>query len=270
MRTACIQMRSGVDMAANIKEASALIRKAAGGGAKLIATPEMTHVLQRSSKHLFASIYTQDQDPGVMAFSRLAKELNVHLLIGSLAIKTGSDRAANRSFLFGHDGHIIAHYDKIHLFDVQVSPEEVWKESRIYDAGDRAVMANIPDAKIGMSICYDLRFPNLYRHYAQSGADILMIPAAFTRVTGLAHWHSLLRARAIETGCYVMAPAQGGQHADGRETYGHSLIVNPWGEIIAECPDNEPGIIYAELNMKAVQDVRRKIPAWNHNPVYQT
>ncbi len=262
MRVASIQLRSGTDIDANIRQASELVRKAADDGAELIVTPEMTHILQRSPKRLFANIQPQDNDPGVTTFSQLASELGVHLLIGSLAIKTADERAANRSFLFGPDGKIITTYDKIHLFDVNVSRAETWRESNIYDKGTHAVLADINEFKLGLSICYDLRFPHLYRHYGQSGAHILTIPAAFTRPTGQAHWESLLRARAIETGSYVIAAAQGGEHEDGRATWGHSMIINPWGDIIAHLDHDEPGIISADISIEEVEAVRRKIPAW--------
>ena len=268
MRAACIQLRSGADIATNIQEASNLIRAAAKDGADLIATPEMTHILQRSPKHLFASIKPEDDDLGVKAFSALARKLRVDLLIGSLAIRTGETRAANRSFLFGPDGVIKARYDKIHLFDVQLSRAETWKESNVYDKGSQAILAKAGAATLGLSVCYDLRFPHLYRHYGQAGAHILTIPAAFTRPTGQAHWHTLLRARAIETGSFAMAPAQGGIHEDGRETFGHSVIINPWGEIIAELAHDKPGVLLAELDLSEVDMARQKIPAWNHNPQY--
>lgn len=269
MRIAAIQLRSGTDIAANIATASRLIRQAASEGATFIAAPEMTHLVQRSSSKLFASIYPEDKDPGVKAFGDLAAELGIDLLIGSLAIQTGEQRAANRAILFGPDGQIKARYDKIHLFDVTISETETWKESRVYDAGDKAVMADIGEAQLALSICYDLRFPKLYRHYGQAGAQIIAVPAAFTRPTGKAHWHTLLRARAIETGAFIIAPAQGGDHEDGRSTFGHSLIVDPWGEIIAELGTDEPGILQADINLSAVADARRKIPAWNHEPDFE-
>jgi len=266
MRIAAIQMRSGVDIDANLTAAEALIRRAAYDGAQFIATPEMTHILQRSPKRLFAAVTGEADDVGVKHFSGLAKELNIDLLIGSLAIKTADRRAANRSFLFDGKGHVKARYDKIHLFDVTVSREETWKESNIYDRGDKAVLAVIRGATLGLSICYDLRFPALYRHYGQSGADIVSVPAAFTRPTGEAHWEPLLRARAIETGSFIIAPAQGGTHEDGRATYGHSLIIGPWGDIRAQLDHDEPGYICADIDVSDVQDARRKIPAWNHDP----
>lgn len=270
MKIAAIQMRSGVDIDANLRGAETLIRAAANEGASFITTPEMTHLLQRSPKRLFASITDESHDRGVQHFGALAKELGIDLLIGSLAIQTSENRAANRSFLFGPDGQVKARYDKIHLFDVTVSREETWKESNVYDRGDKVVMADIAGAKLGLSICYDLRFPSLYRHYGQSGADIIAVPAAFTRPTGEAHWASLLRARAIETGSFVIAPAQGGPHEDGRTTFGHSLIIGPWGDIRAHLDNHQPGYICADIDLADVQDARRRIPAWNHNPDYST
>lgn len=270
MKIAAIQMRSGIDINANLEAAETLIRAAANEGASFIATPEMTHILQRSPKRLFASIKGEADDRGVKYFSSLAKELGIDLLIGSLAVKTGEKRAANRSYLFERQGHITARYDKIHLFDVTVSREETWKESNVYDRGDRVVMADIDGAKLGLSICYDLRFPALYRHYGQSGADIIAVPAAFTKPTGEAHWEPLLRARAIETASFIIAPAQGGLHEDGRRTYGHSMIIGPWGDIRAHLDNDGTGYICADIDIKDVQDARRKIPAWNHNPDYRT
>lgn len=268
MRVACIQMRSGVSINANLDAAESLIRQAARDGAVFMATPEMTHLLQRKSDRLFAAIKTETEDVGVARFAALARELGIHLLIGSLAIQTGEKRAANRGLLFAPDGDVKARYDKIHLFDVTVSETETWKESRVYDAGQAGIVADIGATKLGMAICYDLRFPHLFRDYAQAGAEIMTVPAAFTKPTGDAHWSVLLRARAIETGGYVMAPAQGGRHEDGRETYGHSMIVDPWGKVIAELAHDEPGILIADLDLEAVNDARRKIPAWNHNPPF--
>ena len=266
MRVAAIQLRSGTDISDNIEATSALIRQATEKGASFIATPEMTHILQKSAKDLFEAIKPEDQDLGVTAFAALAKELSIDLLIGSMAIKTGENRAANRSFHFGPNGEIKARYDKIHLFDVTISETESWRESNIYDGGQKAVMAQAGPARLGLSICYDLRFAKLYRHYGQSGAHIIAVPAAFTRPTGLAHWHTLLRARAIETGSFIIAPAQGGNHADGRATFGHSLIIGPWGEIIAELDHDHTDILMADLNLADVETARQKIPAWNHDP----
>jgi len=264
LRIAAIQLRSGTDITDNIAATTDLIRRAAAEGATFIATPEMTHILQRSAKQLFSAIYSEDEDPGIRAFGALAAELGIDLLIGSLAIQTGERRAANRSFLFGPKGQIKARYDKIHLFDVTISETETWMESRVYDGGERSVIADLGETKIGLSICYDLRFPKLYRRYGKSGVEIIAVPAAFTKPTGEAHWYTLLRARAIETGAFVIAPAQGGDHADGRATYGHSLIINPWGKIIGELNHDRPDILMADINLSAVKEARRKIPAWNH------
>ncbi len=269
IRIAAIQLRSGVSIEENLVAAEDLIRCAVSDGAEFVATPEMTHILQRSPKGLFSEINEEGLDKGVAHFGALAKKLNIDLLIGSLAIKTGEKRAANRSFLFGKNGIIKARYDKIHLFDVSVSQEDTWKESRIYDRGDRAILADIGGVTLGLSICYDLRFAGLYRDYAQAGADILTVPAAFTRPTGEAHWESLLRARAIETGSFVIAPAQGGRHEDGRSTWGHSIIIGPWGDIRAELEHDEPGYICADIDLNDVKEARRKIPSWNYNSGYK-
>ncbi len=263
-------MRSGVDIDANLKAAETLIRRAADEGATFIATPEMTHILQRSSNRLFEVINEEERDRGIRHFGRLSHDLNIDLLIGSLAVKTGERRAVNRSYLFDPSGAITARYDKIHLFDVTVSKEETWKESRVYDRGDMAVMATIEGAKLGLSVCYDLRFPGLYRYYGQAGADIIAVPAAFTKPTGEAHWEVLLRARAIETGSFVIAPAQGGQHEDGRSTYGHSMIIGPWGGVRAHLYHDAPGILLADIDLKDVAEARSRLPAWNHNPDYIT
>ncbi len=269
MRVAAIQLRSGVDIDANLRAAEALIRAAAGEGASFIATPEMTHILQRSPKRLFAALRPEAEDKGAAFFAALADELGVHLLIGSLAVLKSEGRAANRSLLFGTDGQILARYDKIHLFDVTVSRKETWRESAIYDRGTAAVTAQIDGAKLGLSICYDVRFANLYRRYAEAGAQILTVPAAFTKPTGEAHWEALLRARAIETGSFVIAPAQGGTHEDGRTTYGHSLIIGPWGKVIAKIDGDQPGYITADINVADVAAARERIPAWQHNPDYR-
>lgn len=268
MRIAAIQMRSGTDLEANLEAAGALIRRAADGGASFVATPEMTHILQRSPKRLFAQLTPQSHARTIAYFSDLAKELSIDLLIGSLAVKTGPARAANRAFLFDKTGKASAQYDKIHLFDAQVSRKETWRESNVYDRGEQAVLADIDGAKLGLSICYDLRFGALYRHYAQRGAQIMAVPAAFTVPTGLAHWEPLLRARAIETGSFIIAPAQGGAHEDGRTTWGRSMIVGPWGDIIAQSHDDAPAVITADIDIEAAARARQKIPAWNHNPAF--
>ncbi len=262
VRAACIQMRSGVEIAPNVEAASALIREAAAQGAELVVTPEMTGCLDIRPGQMAAKLRYEPEDAALAAFRDLAGDLGIWLLIGSLAIALETEpRAANRSFLLAPDGTVAARYDKIHMFDVDVADGQTYRESRAYRPGTRAVLAQTPLARIGLTICFDLRFPGLYRRLAQAGADILTCPAAFTRVTGAAHWHTLLRARAIETGAFVLAPAQGGRHEDGRETFGHSLILGPWGDILAEADHDQPGLIVADLDLAAVADARRRIPA---------
>jgi predicted amidohydrolase len=219
--------------------------------------------MDRKPGAAWAKSTTEDADPGLIAFRALAKDLGVTLLIGSMAIRAGSGKCANRSFLIGPDGGVIATYDKIHMFDVQLSASNVHCESDSFAAGDKTVVAQLPAGPLGMTVCYDVRFPDLYRQLAVGGAKIIAVPAAFTRITGEAHWHILLRSRAIETGCFIIAPAQGGKHEDGRETYGHSLIIDPWGEILAEA-GIEPGVITATLDLARVDEVRGKIPSLQH------
>ncbi|KCZ52958.1 carbon-nitrogen hydrolase family protein [Hyphomonas pacifica] len=262
LRAACIQMRSGVEVAPNIAHASQMIREAAGQGAQLIATPEMTNLLDIRPGMARQKLMAEVDDPALAALRALAEELAVWLLIGSIAVTVeGEDRFANRSILIAPDGSIRARYDKIHMFDVEVGDGQSYRESRAYRPGERAVLAETDFATLGLSICYDVRFPHLYRKLAQAGAGILTIPAAFTRVTGQAHWHVLVRARAIETGSFVIAPAQGGTHEDGRETFGHSLIISPWGEVLAEKADDMPGILLADLDLDAIAKARTRIPS---------
>ena len=263
IKVACVQMRSGTDVARNIADASALIRQAAGQGAGLVATPEMTTLLDRKPGAVWEKSTTEDADPGLKAFRALAKDLGISLLIGSIAVRAGQNKCANRSFLIGPDGKVIASYDKIHMFDVQLNAGNVYRESDSFAAGDRTVIAQLPAGPLGLTVCYDVRFPDLYRQLAVGGAKIIAVPAAFTRITGEAHWHILLRSRAIETGCFIIAPAQGGKHEDGRETFGHSLIIDPWGEILAEA-GTEPGLITATLDLARVDEVRGKIPSLQH------
>lgn len=262
---ALIQMRSGIDPQRNLDDAAALIRQAAADGARLVATPETTHLVQKDADQAFAVMKTQAEDPAIGFFSALADELDIDLLIGSLAIRIGERKAANRSFLFGPDGALKASYDKAHMFDVGLGQGETYRESANYQAGDRLVLAEAAGARLGLSICYDLRFAYLYRRLAKAGAQILTAPAAFTRPTGRAHWEVLLRARAIETGSFVIAPAQGGLHEDGRRTYGHSMIIGPWGEIVAQLDHDEPGILAATLDLSRVEDARSRIPALSHD-----
>jgi len=259
-RAAAVQMRSGRDVAANVAAAEALIREAAAAGARYVQTPEMTNLLERDKAALLAKIAGEDACGALARFRALAAELCIHLHIGSLAVKLDDGAIANRAFLIGPDGGIVARYDKIHMFDVDLANGESWRESATYRPGDEAVVVDLPEARLGLAICYDVRFAHLFRTLAKAGAEVLAIPAAFTKQTGEAHWHVLMRARAIETGSWVVAAAQGGHHEDGRDTYGHSLIVDPWGKIVAEA-GSEPGIIVAEIDPGAVAAARARIPA---------
>ena len=262
---ALVQMRSGIDPEANIKDAIRLIRDAAATGAQLVATPETTHLVQKNAAEAFKVLHAPETEPALPAFSALARELGITLLIGSLAVRTPDGRAANRSFLFGPDGALLASYDKAHMFDVGLGKGETYRESDNYAPGGRLVVADAAGARLGLSICYDVRFAYLYRRLAKAGAQILAVPAAFTRPTGRAHWDVLLRARAIETGSYVIAPAQSGLHEDGRKTWGHSMIVGPWGEIVAVRKDAEPGVLSARIDLDKVAEARRRIPALEHD-----
>jgi predicted amidohydrolase len=259
-RAACVQMRSGTDRARNVEDAVRLIAEAAQKGAHFIVTPEMTNAVDRDAKRLAANLPEGEEIDEVKAFSALAEEQGLWLLIGSMAINRGDGRLANRSFLFGPDGAIAARYDKVHMFDVDLENGESWRESRIYKPGETAVVVETPLAKIGLSICYDVRFPHLYRALSRAGAEVLCVPAAFTRQTGRAHWKTLLTARAIECGAFVVAAAQGGVHEDGRETFGHSLIISPWGEVLAEAKGDEPGVVLAEIDPARVNKARAQIP----------
>ncbi len=264
VKTACVQMCSGRDVEANIATASVQISMASAQGAQFVLTPEVTNLLEEDKQKLLSKVGTMDNDKSVTAFGQLAKKLNIHLLIGSLALQAGDGKFVNRSILFLPDGKIGAWYDKIHMFDVDLGKGEFYRESANYNAGRRAVVTDLPWGKLGMSICYDVRFASLYRQLAQAGAMFLSVPAAFTVPSGKAHWHVLLRARAIETGSYVFAAAQAGQHENGRETYGHSLIVSPWGEILAEA-GTEPDVIFADIDPAKVAEARHKIPALQHD-----
>jgi predicted amidohydrolase len=263
-RAACVQLRSSDDVADNIRVASGLIREAKAMGAALVATPENTTLMAADGGAKLERSFVEEHDPALPTFCALARELDIWLLIGSLAIREGSTKTANRSFLIAPDGTIAARYDKIHLFDVDLPSGESYRESNTVAGGATAVLADLPWGKIGLSICYDVRFPNIYRTLAQAGAFALTIPSAFTETTGKAHWHVLLRARAIENGAFVIAPAQGGLHANGRRTYGHSLIVSPWGDILAE-GGSDPGVIVADIDPAESADARARIPSLQHD-----
>ena len=256
---ACVQMRTGRDPLQNRDDAIAMVREAADRGAHFVQTPEMTGLLERDRASFREKIATQDADPVLAGLREVARERCVWLQIGSLAVKAG-DKAANRAFVIDPEGDVVAAYDKIHLFDVDLANGERWRESNAYAGGDRAVLVQTPWALLGVTICYDLRFPQLYRALAEAGASVLTIPSCFTRQTGEAHWHVLQRARAIENGAFVIAAAQGGKHEDGRETYGHSLIVDPWGRVLAEGGGTEPGVVLAEIDTALVAEVRGRIP----------
>lgn len=266
MRAAILQLNVSDDPVANLPDTVDLMRQAVAGGAAFILTPEVTNCVSTSRAHQEDVLQHEDVDITLEALCDVAREVNVWLLIGSLGLKTNDadGRFANRSFLINPEGEIVARYDKIHMFDVDISAEETYRESAGYRPGTRAVVADTPFAKIGLSICYDLRFPALYQALAQAGAEILTVPAAFSHITGSAHWHALLRARAIETGCYVVAPAQTGTHSSAahktRDTYGHSLVVAPWGEVILDAGD-APGIYIFDINMEKLVEARRKVPS---------
>jgi predicted amidohydrolase len=259
-KAACVQMRSGRSVARNVDDAEALIRAAAAAGAGYVLTPEMTTVLDRDKDALLAAIGPEETDSSLQRFRELARELGIHLHIGSMAIKLPDDHIANRSFLIAPNGAIVGRYDKIHMFDVDLSGGESYRESATYRAGDTAVVADLPWTKVGLTICYDVRFPALHRTLAKAGAAVLAVPAAFTKKTGEAHWHVLLRSRAIETGSYVIAAAQAGHHEDGRDTFGHSMVIDPWGKILAEA-DDQPGFIIAEIDPAFSATARQAIPA---------
>ncbi|HEY4193462.1 MAG TPA: carbon-nitrogen hydrolase family protein [Mesorhizobium sp.] len=259
-KVAAVQMRSGTDPQRNVVEMERLVREAAGQGATYVQTPEMTGAMVRAANTRKAIFAVEANDKVVAAARRLAGELGIFLHIGSTAILRADGKVANRAYLFSPQGGLVAGYDKIHMFDVDLDNGESWRESAVYEPGAQAVVADLNGTKLGFSVCYDLRFPQLFRAEALAGAEILTVPAAFTRQTGEAHWHVLLRARAIENGAFVVAAAQGGLHEDGRETYGHSLIVDPWGRVLAEVDHDEPGVIVAEIDPAQSQAARRKIP----------
>jgi predicted amidohydrolase len=266
MKLACIQINSGSNIDDNLKSIDDLVRKAMSAGATFICTPENTcHIVAKSADKL-NSAPTEDNHRALHYFREIAKELGVTISVGSLSVKISDDRLANRSYLIAPTGDIIATYDKMHLFDVQLAGGEHYRESDIFVYGEEPVLAQTDFAKIGMSICYDVRFPHLYRQYALAGAEILLIPAAFTVPTGEAHWHTLLRARAIENGCFVIAAAQTGTHDGGRKTYGHSLIIDPWGTVLADA-GTDVGFIIADIDLNRVNEVRAQIPSLQHGRI---
>ena len=274
MKIALLQLSVSDDPAENLSHTRAMLEGAAGAGAGFVLTPEVTNCLSSDRAQQRAVLRHEEEDPTLAALREDAARLKLWLLIGSLALKTDDEdgRFANRSFLIGPDGGIVARYDKIHMFDVDVSETEKYRESAGYRPGSRAVIAPTPFGTIGLSICYDIRFPQLYRRLSQAGAQILTVPAAFNDTTGKAHWQSLLRARAIENGAYILAPAQTGTHAahEGRprRTWGHSMVVAPWGEVVAD-GGTDPGITYAEIDLAAVERARRRIPSLMHDRPFE-
>jgi predicted amidohydrolase len=258
-----VQMRSGLDPARNLDDAIKMIDEAKALGADYVQTPEMTNIVANRRDVMLAATAEEEKDASLAAFRTLAKKLGIHLHIGSLAIKVSPERAANRSYLIDPQGEIVARYDKIHMFDVDLAGGESYRESRSYRPGESAVVADLPWGRLGMTICYDLRFPMLHRALAEAGASFLASPAAFTKQTGEAHWHVLMRARAIENTAFVFAAAQGGRHEDGRDTFGHSLVIDPWGRILAE-GDTEPGVVMAKIDVADVAKARGRIPSLQH------
>lgn len=273
MRAGLVQLTSGDDPVANLPVTADLIDRAVAKGAGFVLTPEVTNCVSASRTHQHTVLCEEADDPTLAALRDQAARHGIWLLIGSLALKTGDTdgRFANRSFLVTPEGEVAARYDKIHMFDVEISETESYRESAGYRPGEAAVVAKTPFAKLGLTICYDLRFPRLYRDLAQAGAEVLTIPSAFSPVTGAAHWEPLLRARAIETGSYVLAPAQTGDHAASRgktrQTHGHSLAVSPWGDVLADA-GTESGVTLIDLDLTQVAEARRRIPSLQHDRAY--
>lgn len=262
---ACIQMCSGRDPQANMAAVGDLVRQAAGDGADLIMTPEMTNIIDSPRAAVAAKVELEENCIAVARFAKLAVETGKHVLAGSLGVQAGGGKLANRSMLFSPDGTVMARYDKAHMFDVDLPNGETYRESSTFAAGGKAVFADLPWGRLGLTICYDVRFAYQYRMLAQHDCSFLSVPAAFTVPTGTAHWHVLLRARAIETGCFVFAPAQSGSHEEGRKTFGHSLIVSPWGEVLADAGTVTSGIVMAEIDPAKVDRARGRVPALMHD-----
>ena len=270
VRIALFQAQSGIEPTANAERLVTAARQAADGGAAMLFTPEMSGMLDRNRERAFSKARTEADDQVLAAVRRAAADAGVWVHLGSLALKGDGDKLVNRGFVIDDRGESRARYDKIHLFDVDLPTGESWRESAMYEAGKKAVIVpNTPVGKLGLTICYDLRFPTLFQRLSEAGADVIAVPAAFTVPTGRAHWQVLMRARAIEAELFIVAAAQAGRHEDGRETYGHSLVADPWGELIAEM-DGEPGLAFAELDLARIADVRSRIPVHQHRrPIAQ-
>lgn len=268
MKIACIQFTSSADISDNIERLEKCVAEAAASGAEVVFTPENIFLMESANQK--RELYSESEHPAIHSALQMAAKNGVWLLIGSVAVveddgaESEDKRCYNRSILISPSGDIVARYDKIHLFDVEVGDGQIYRESAKIKAGNRAVLAKTPFANIGLAICYDLRFPHLFRNLAKAGAHIISVPAAFTQKTGEAHWHVLLRARAIENGCFIVAPAQTGTHAGGRRTYGHSLVIDPWGRVLADGGDSE-GIIYAEIDISEVAKIRANLPSLSHD-----
>ena len=265
-KVACIQLNTKQSISKNLSHAVNYIKKACDKGAEFILTPEITNIVSLNKKHLLQSTFQENKDPFLNEIKSLAKKESVWILIGSLVIKDRKNMLYNRSYLINSSGKTVRKYDKIHMFDVNFSKKEFYKESSIFVKGSKPTSVQLPWGKLGMTICYDLRFPSLYRRLCSRGVDMISIPAAFTKPTGKAHWHTLIRARAIENASYVFAPSQCGVNSPSRKTYGHSLIVSPWGEILAEKKE-KPGIIIANIDMSYVSKVRKMIPSYKRTPI---
>jgi predicted amidohydrolase len=264
-KAALVQMCSGRSIERNLIEATRLVREAADKGAEYVLTPEVTTLMELDRARLFLETKPEEGNAALAHFRALARELGIWLHVGSMGVLVKPDKIANRSFLIGPTGAIAARYDKIHMFDVDLPGGETYRESRSFEPGDKAVVADLPWGRLGLTICYDMRFPGLYRTLAKAGARLIAVPAAFTVPTGRAHWHVLLRARAIENECFVLAAAQAGEHENGRKTYGHSLIISPWGEILAEGDGVHPSVILSDIELKAVDEARSRVPSLDHD-----
>lgn len=264
VRAACVQMTSGVTIEGNIKQSEALIRAAHADGAQIVGMPEVANLCQKSRRLALETAQYEENEPALKAWRELADELDIWLLAGSMVVKVAEDKLVNRAYMIAPDGSIAATYDKIHMFDVDLPNGERYRESDLFTPGDKAVLVDSPWGGIGITICYDVRFPHLYRALAKAGANMIWTSAAFTRTSGKAHWHVMQRARAIETGCWILAPAQCGDHEDGRSTYGHAVIVSPWGEVVADAGE-EPGYIVADLDLNRVAQARQSIPTLRHD-----
>ncbi|BDW97026.1 amidohydrolase [Thalassospira tepidiphila] len=266
---ACVQVNSRDAMSDNLARAATYARDASAAGARLIAFPENVSMMSFGGENVRAAAFPEDEHPGLVFFCDLAEELKSTLIVGSLHVKVpDEDRVANRCFVIGPDGKVITSYDKIHMFDVDLANGESYRESKTFRPGNAARLAATEFGKVGISICYDVRFPHLFRDYAKAGAKILSIPAAFTRTTGQAHWHTLLKARAIENGCFVIAAAQCGDHPGDRQTFGHSLIIDPWGQVLAD-GGTDPGFITAEIDLTRVDEIRRMVPSLGNDREYK-